>query len=349
MSEQGRFTASLLDSSSKFFAAGAVARVTAAGDEALVDGWGFTRLVDDVQTRIMALAEALAVDTPAVLELDLRWLAESFAARGVSPAALEVALTHLADELNEGLPGESAERACRFLSLGLEALRSPSPPPPSPLDADDGLVALATQFVLALLEGRRVDAERLVLDAWRGGATVDDLHTGVILRAQAELGRLWQVGEIQIAEEHLGTRIVLSSLVLLRHHALTAAPTGPKVLVTSVEGNLHDIGGQLVADQLELNGFRPYFLGASTPRDEVLAIIEPFGAQVLAVSAGLGFHVRSTVALIEAVRGRYPDLPIVVGGGPFNRIEGLWQTVGADAWAPSASAGVETIRRLAGS
>lgn len=348
MDDQGRFAASLIDASARAFAAAAVTRYAegdAAGADA-VEAWGFTRLVDDVQGRLGTLAEALAVDDATLLELDLAWFAAACAVREVPLDTLRGALRELAGELRDGLPGAAAGRAAAFLEKGLTALEGPAPAVPGVLVHGAPHVELATALVGALLEGRRRSAEKLLLRAFDNGVDVVDLHEHVIVAAQREMGRMWQLGEIHVADEHLGSRIVESVLSLLRHRVAPIATRDHTVMVASVKGNLHDIGAQLVSDQLEFAGYRSLFLGANTPAPDMALAVDHYAVDLLAVSAGVGLHVRTTAHLIATVRAGRPELPILVGGGPFNLVPDLWRKVGADGWARSARTAVEEVGRL---
>lgn len=348
MNEQGAFIATLLDASRKAFAAGTVLRLQESGEEgaAHVRTWGFTAVVEDVQERLQHLAEALACGRKELFALDAGWLAATYEARGASRAPLTAVLEALCDELAEGLPMDAAKTAVAYLEAGLERLAAPDAPPPKLLGSEGPHVDSALRFLEALLSGERAKAERVVFEALDGGMGFGDLHHHVITRAQAEVGHMWQRGEIHVADEHLGSRIVEDVLALVRARTAREPRNGKSVLVTSVAGNLHDIGARIVADHFEMCGWRAVFLGANTPTEDLLLAVRDHRPDLVAISAGTTSYVRETAAAIEALKRERADLPVLVGGKLFAVVPELWRDVGADGCAADAAQAVERATQL---
>lgn len=346
MDPRGNFAATLLDASGSAYAKGAVARLmeSAVGERARA--LGGSSLTADVRARLACLAESLASGRPELFLSEIRWLASTWAARGVDRDILEALLRCLREELAEDLPPPVAGPACQILDDARAALPE-SPEPTSTLLADGKPhVELARRFLLFVLEGDRKHALELIVDAFEGGTPIEELHRDVLAASQAELGRLWQVGDSIASEEHVGTRIVEDALTLLRTRMQPAPANGRSVLVASVRGNLHDIGARMVADQFELAGWRSVLLGADTPTEDLLQAVEFFRADLLALSAGRGHNVRATAEIVRATRERFENLPVLVGGLPFTLLPDLWQTVGADGFASDAPGAVREGDRL---
>ena len=345
MDSQGLFIAALLDPTTRAHAASAIARLREQRGAAEIDAWGFSALVADAEVRLRTLAEALAAGEPGLFRLDVEWLAATYAARNAPLDLLEGTLRCLRQELEEGLPASAVERTGAYLDAGLAVLAHPPAAPVSVL-GDGPQAELAKRFLLAALEGRRADAEQVVLDAFDGGLGVPDLHRHVVVEAQIEMGRLWQVGEVHVAEEHLGSRIVESVLAVLRARMPRAEPIGKAVLVASVQGNLHDTAARLVADHFEMAGWRSLLLGADIPEQDLVLAVEGYGVDLVALSAEMALHVRSTAAHIEALRESHPNVRVLVGGRPFGALPELWRAVGADGSAPDAESAVAAGARL---
>ncbi len=348
MNENGAFIASLLDSSRKAYAAGAVTRFQEAGPEAarFVEEWGFNALVDDTQIRLEHLAEALACGRPELLALDVGWLSATYAAREVPPELLRSTLACLRDELAESLPPGAADTARAYLEQAIEGLEREPTASESLLESDEPHAELARRFLLAVLDGNRGDAEKVVLHALQEGVAVSDLHFHVITRVQAEVGRMWQAGDVQVAEEHFGSRIVEDVLAGLRTRMERGAEAGSSVLVASVAGNLHDIGARIVADHFEMSGWRSVFLGANMPVGDLVQAVHDFEPDLVALSVGLAINVRAAADTIAALRAEFPGKPILVGGRPFAHVADLWKDVGADGCAPDAATAVRTGNEL---
>ncbi len=347
MDRRGEFVASLLEASPRAFAAGAVARLRQGSSDDLGDDGAFSLLLADMELRVRSLAESLAAGRPELLRLDVEWLRETYAARGLSLALVEQGLRCLRQELDESLPKDAARLAVEHLDAALVGLDAVPAPPASPLEAEGPHADLARKLAVAALEGRGGDAAALVLGALEEGSGLAEIHDLVIGPTQVEIGRLWQMGEIHAAEEHLASRIVETSLVLLHTRAPRAKDTGRSVLTASVPGNLHDIGARMIAGCFEAAGWRSYFLGADTPGADLVLAVDEFAPDVVALSVGLGFQIQTTARLVADLGARSgPPVPVLVGGRVFRAIPDLWKTVGADATARSGAEAVREAERL---
>lgn len=349
MNSQGAFTAALLDSSSKAYAAGAILRMQETGDESagLVEELGFKGLVEDTQQRLQSLAEALAVGRPELFVRDIEWLAATHSARQVTPQLLRTILACLQQELAENLPEDAAADTTSYLQAAIDALVSEATPPQSQLGEPAPHGELANQFLLAVLEGQRAKAEEVIFEALDEGVSVAELHSHVITKAQVELGRMWQVGEVYVAEEHFGSRIVEDVLAQLRGRMAKKPANRKCVLAASVSGNLHDIGLRMVSDHFEMSGWRTIYLGANMPVDDLVRAARDFKPDLVALSAGLGTNVRAAAKAIERLRAELPGTPILIGGKPFAAVPDLWKDVGADGCASDAASAVRLGTQLA--
>lgn len=342
MDRNGTFTASLLDASAAALAAGAVARLSEgdARDAGLVATWGFARLSADAAQRLRVLSEALSVGRREIFDLDVDWMRATLAARAVEVHLLSAVLRALEAELAEALPRDASPTARAWLAAARARVENE---PATPVE-DPSHDPLVRRFLVAVLEGRRREAFDQAFECLRRDDDVGRVHDELLLPAQGDLGGLWQRGELSVAEEHLASRLVEEVLTVLRQRI--PGGVGATALVACVPGNLHDIGAQMVADRLELAGWRALCLGADVPAEDLAQAVEQFRPAFVALSSGLGLHVRATANLIERLRAD-PDtrVPVLVGGRIFAAVDGLWRDVGADAFAPDARAAVLTAER----
>jgi len=351
MNDQGAFIANLLDASAKAFAAGTVLRLQESGTEAsaFVERLGFGPLVENAQQRLVCLAEALACGRPELFALDVEWVTSAYLGRGLSLELLKAMLACLEEELAENLPSEAARTAADYVRQGAAAVDRQAAV--SPVSETEGSKhsEFALRFLRAALEGDRRKAEAVALEALDEGIGFGELHQHVIKPAQAEVGRLWQHGELHVGEEHAGTCIVEHVLAVLRSRLPEPEAVSRSVLVASVSGNLHEVGARIVADHFEHRGWRVIFLGANVPSEDLARAVEDHRPDLVALSAGLTVNVRSTASAVAAVAALESAPKILVGGVPFVRIPELWQDVGADAHAKDAETAVQEGLRLTGS
>jgi methanogenic corrinoid protein MtbC1 len=98
-----------------------------------------------------------------------------------------------------------------------------------------------------------------------------------------------------------------------------------------------ELGAQMAVDLLEQAGFSVSFAGGNIPNDEILAVVHENRPDVLLMFAGGANDLPQMRQLIDTLHeiGACPNLQFVVGGGVFNRAEGLAEEIGADLWATS--------------
>lgn len=351
MDENGMFAASLMDASARAYAAGAVDRMTS-GDGPAAEAaraWNYGELVQEAEVRLKHLAEAVAVGRPELFEADTAWARELHVAHGVPDEVLPSMLTGLRDELGDNLPPDSARLTTAALDRAMVAARAPSAPTPSYMDPAAPFAEDTARFLLAVLEGRTEDATDIVLDVQARGASLNEIHSHVLGRAQAEMGRMWQAGEIHVADEHLGSRVVEDLLVLLRARMPRAAKHGKRVLVAAISGNLHDIGARMIADQFAEAGWDALFLGSDVPGVDLARAAVDHQVDLVALSLGTSLNLRATAREVEAIREATAGaVPILVGGRPFRNNDDLHAAVGADASSASARGAMEEAAKLVG-
>lgn len=352
MHKQGQFAAALLRSARRAHAAGTGLRFAERHPQLAerFDAKSFGDQRAHAEGLIDHLAVALECDRSTLFEMQVGWLKSAFAANDVPVEVLKGTLEALREEVTEELPLEAATRARTVCDQALATFDSAPSSIPDHIAPDKPHAALAKAYLLALLEARREDAIALATKALDDGLGVPDLHRHVLGAAQIEIGRMWQRGEIHVAEEHIASRTTEQVLALVGARLQRAPRLKKRILVTSANGDLHDIGLKMVSQQLEMGGFDTIYLGASTPGADAVRALVDFRIDAIAISAKLVLHVPPCAELVAAVRASPAGatLPILVGGPPFVAVPDLWQVVGADAAATHAADAVPALKMLLG-
>lgn len=308
----------------------------------------FADPVEDTRVRILTLAEALDVDRPELLAHQMAWYKVALAHRGVAPEYLPENLQAIHRALAAQLPPECHAALHRHVDVAMRRLADAPTEIPSWVEGDGPHRDAARRFLLAVLENRRRDAIDLVLDLRKGGVSVAELHDHVLAVAQREIGRMWLMGEIPIADEHFASRIVESCIDRLSTTLTPAAPRQRTVLMFAVGGDMHSIGLRMVADRFEAHGYDVWNLGADMPGSDLGWLLSDRKVDLIAIGATLALHVgavRSTIALLRAAPTD-AHAPILVGGGPFAVVPDLWRIVGADAVANEPDTAVRRTEEL---
>jgi len=120
------------------------------------------------------------------------------------------------------------------------------------------------------------------------------------------------------------------------------------LVATSAPGDLHEVGIRIVADFFEMRGWDTVYLGANTPAGAVAEATVRHHADLVAVSATRASNVEGVRDVVREVRARAGEVPVLVGGAPFQLAPGLVAYVGANASAATAEAAVLAAEALLG-
>jgi methanogenic corrinoid protein MtbC1 len=289
------------------------------------------------------LQRAITWDKPVLFADCVAWASAALIQSGLPAAALTRHLEQRATVMRRQPAGAEAVVLAAMQTLADDA-QAALPPAGSPLSP------LATLYYRALLRGDRHLASRLVLQAVEQGTPVKHIYLQVFQPAQREIGRLWQLNRISVAEEHYCTAATQLIMSQLYPYVFSSPRIGRTVVAVCVSGDLHELGARMVADFFEMDGWDSYFTGASTPMSGVVQAIIGRRADVLAISATITHHIADVERLIGLVRHQreLAGLKIIVGGFPFNRDPDLWKRVGADGTGPDAESAVALANRLLG-
>lgn len=176
---------------------------------------------------------------------------------------------------------------------------------------------LYDQYLAALLNGERQTCLKIVNGLLDSGVEIKEIYRNLFERALYEVGALWEQNKISVAREHLATAITESLLNMVYPYLFKKHPVAKKAVISCAANEYHQIGGKMVADIFEMNGWDSYFLGASTPTQEMLAFIEDIQPDIIGLSLSIYFNYPALKRGIEAVNTSFPQLDIIVGGQAF--------------------------------
>jgi len=192
-------------------------------------------------------------------------------------------------------------------------------------DPPSRIVSIRKAYLDALLAGNRKMALQVVRDAQGEGIPVLDLYVDVFQEAMYEVGRLWEANVITVADEHMATAITQYILsVLYQEMDVRNEPKG-RAVITGIQGELHQIGANMVADVLESDGWNVRFLGTNVPADGVLEAVVDHKAELFGVSVTMFFHLPHVIELIRRLKEEVSDIRprVILGGAAFRMLPGL--------------------------
>lgn len=194
---------------------------------------------------------------------------------------------------------------------------------------------LVERFFDTLVSGDRPAAREVVREAAGAGAAPERLVTDLFWPTYELVERLYRSDQLSKLSHHLATRLLR---VLVDQNAGRMTPratTGRTVLAFCGPRDSDELGAQMAVDLLEQHGFRVSFAGGGIPNDEILSRVHEAQPDVLLLFASGANDLPQVRQLIDTLHeiGACPQLQVVVGGGVFNRADGLAEEIGADLWA----------------
>ena len=159
--------------------------------------------------------------------------------------------------------------------------------------------------------------------------------------------RRWEANEITVAQEHTATAIAQYVLALLYERLRPEEIRRGKAVITGVEGELHQVGANMVADALEADGWDVRFLGTNMPHEGILKVVQEHEADVVGISATMLFNLPNVRRLVAEVKqGSGEKVRVVVGGGAFRSAPKVYVEMGADGSAPGLREAINLLRGL---
>jgi MerR family transcriptional regulator, light-induced transcriptional regulator len=176
---------------------------------------------------------------------------------------------------------------------------------------------LYNYYLSDLLAGKRSDCQKIVQELLDSGIEVKDLYSQLFQRSMYRVGELWENNRITVANEHLATSITESLLNLAYPAVFATERIGKKAVISCSANEFHQVGGKMVADILELNGWDGHFLGANTPPNDMAHFIQETRPDLVGLSLSILSNIDNLQRAIEVVRADFPNMDLLIGGQAF--------------------------------
>jgi 5-methyltetrahydrofolate--homocysteine methyltransferase len=193
----------------------------------------------------------------------------------------------------------------------------------------------------AIVAGSQPDAVRCLNAALGAGLDPTRILNDGMIAAMQEVGALFEDGEYFVPDMLVSARAMQAALALLKPHLpKTEVAAAGKVVIGTVQGDLHDIGKNLVGLMLEGAGYEICDLGINVAPQAFVQAVQAEQPVILAMSALLTTTMPAMKTTIDALRkaGLRDQVKVIVGGAPLT--PAYAELVGADGFAPDASRAV---------
>ncbi len=311
--------------------------------------YGRRKCSEDAAYHLHFLGEAIAVDSIETFVSYIAWAKIMLSSRGIDADDLATNLTVLKEVLTSHAP-KHAPVLETFVDAAIR--RFPEMPLTTPpLLPDCGpFSSVANEFLSSLLALNAEGAMNLIEQEIGAGLSIADLFEHVITPVQHEVGRLWQLNQISVVQEHYCTASIDTLIASLQRRAL-GVNRNVSALAFCPGDEQHCLAVRMFAKLLQADGWATYYFGPRTPTSSALQFMTKAAMTVnlIAVSVTLPVHLTAAGDLISQVRrfsrDKHPPR-IVVGGRAFAHDAAVWRNLGADAYAGSLVEGLEVANRL---
>jgi 5-methyltetrahydrofolate--homocysteine methyltransferase len=199
----------------------------------------------------------------------------------------------------------------------------------------------------AVTKGDQHLAAETVSVALRAGMAPATILNQALIPSIRALGEHFKNGKVYLPQILVSTRAMRRGVDLLRPHLAEGdTPKRGTVVVGTAEGDMHDIGKNLVKIMLESNGFRVLDMGEDVSADAFVAAAQEANADLVAVSALLTTTMVRIPDIVKALDrvGLGERVKVMIGGAPTTR--DFADEVGAEGFADDCASAVDEAIRL---
>ena len=198
-----------------------------------------------------------------------------------------------------------------------------------------------------ILEGNQNVVRENVQKAVDAGIAPEVILQQGLIPAMTEVGRLFETGEYFVPEMLIAARAMQAGLAILKPRLVAAnIKAAGKVVIGTVQGDLHDIGKNLVAMMMEGAGFEIVDLGTDVSPEKFVAAVRDHKANLMALSALLTTTMPKMEATIKAVQeaGIRDQVKVMIGGAPVT--QAYADKIRANGYAADASRAASLAKTL---
>jgi methanogenic corrinoid protein MtbC1 len=297
--------------------------------------------------RVTELSTAIATGEPELFSARVNWSGEAMLARGQDSELISSTLQSLKyaliEVLHDNIDGEVISVIDK---TDQEIKKHGCKQTESALDAKKPNDRIALEYLQTALEGDSKIASALILQELEKSKDPISVVLDILMPAQREIGRLWHLGGVTIAEEHQVTATTQRCMALICENSYHEPENGYTAICASIAGNVHEIGIRAIGYFLEMAGWKTIYLGVDVPANEFVVTADYYNADIILLSLALSSQLPALRKAISTIRKNKPDLKILVGGNAFADTTGLWKKVGADGYARNAEHAIVLAKEM---
>ncbi|MBE5862134.1 MAG: 5-methyltetrahydrofolate--homocysteine methyltransferase [Lachnospiraceae bacterium] len=217
-----------------------------------------------------------------------------------------------------------------------------------PSEKSNGVGGNAVREALykAVMKGNRNGIAKLTQDALNAGEAPSSLLNEILLPGINEVGELFDKGKYFLPQLIASAEAMKNAIEVLEPLLLSdqKGEDMPVVVIATVEGDIHDIGKNLVALMLKNYGFQVIDLGKDVPASEIIAAAKEHHAKIIALSALMTTTMQRMREVVEEVKKIKLPVKVMIGGAVIT--QEYADEIGADGYSRDAADAVKLAKRL---
>ena len=172
--------------------------------------------------------------------------------------------------------------------------------------------SLARRYERALVGIERSEAIECALEALELTQDPAQVYARVIQPAMHQIGKLWELGELTVAEEHVATAMSSEVVALVAPPVPEQPEPRGRALLSAVEGEYHVVGLRMIGYLLEGRGYTVEFIGTGVPTEDLMSIVRHRNPSLVGLSISSEGRAPALRSAMEALADS--NTPVLIGG-----------------------------------
>ncbi len=203
------------------------------------------------------------------------------------------------------------------------------------------------QMSSAVIQGQRDDTRQMARDAIEGGCSAEEVLYQGLMPGMDHVSVEFKAGRMFVPEVMRSARAMLNAMEVIKPIMVkNGIRMAGKVVLGTVQGDLHDIGKNLVGMMCEGAGFEIHDLGADVAPGQFVEAVKAFQPDIVGMSALLTTTMRAMEGTVQALveAGVRDRVKVMIGGAPVT--QAFADRIGVDGYAPDAAAAADKAKHL---
>ncbi|MBN2299870.1 MAG: cobalamin-dependent protein [Acholeplasmataceae bacterium] len=197
-----------------------------------------------------------------------------------------------------------------------------------------------------LLDSNSIGAVNYIKNLASLELSIEEIYIDILQVVMIEIGNLWHRSIITVDQEHYMTSITQVVLSQFYTQIFETKKIGRKILSCGIGGELHEMGVRMLSDLFEFHGWDSIYLGAAIPKFAILTSIEANQPDLVALSVTMPQHLLECREIVDAIKNRFPNQKIAVGGRAFQMTDKVWKKWPVDVSVNDAKELVEWANQV---